>query len=253
MSMPTISRLFFYPIKSFRGLEVKSLQLTKQGPLLDRQWMLVDDKNQMITQRTMPELARIGLSIEDESRIELTRDGQLITDFGLDETEEKFTVKVWKDEVPALEVSHDVSNDLSALLEKKVKLVKMAPECERRGRFADSMPLLVISEESLKGLEERSKTSLSIVRFRPNVVVKGCVPHAEDSWGRFQIGSLSFTATKACIRCRITQTHPLTGEVAEEPMKTMLTYRRVEKGVAFGYYYSNDQVGEIQVGQNLSI
>jgi len=249
----TISRLFFYPIKSFRGLEVKSLSLTKQGPWLDRQWMLVDEKNQMITQRTMPKLAQIGLSIEDEARIELTQHGQFITDFGLDETEAKMTVKVWKDEVPALEVSSDVSNDLSQLLEKKVKLVKLASECERPGRFADSQPLLVISEESLQNLELKAQTSLSMVRFRPNIVVKGCAPHAEDVWGRFEVGSISFTATKVCTRCRITQTHPLTGVVGEEPMKTLLTYRGVEKGVAFGFYYSNDQTGDIRVGQNLVI
>jgi len=246
-----ISRLFFYPIKSFRGLEVKSLHLTSQGPYLDRQWMLVDEKNQFVTQRTMPQLARIGLSIEDGARIELTRDGNFITDFGIAETEEKLNVKIWKDEVDAFEVSTDVYDDLSKLLDKKVKLVRISEESDRPGRFADEEPNLVISEESLKALEERAKTSLSMVRFRPNIVVRNCLPHAEDKWGQFKIGKIQFIGKEACTRCRITQTHPLTGEVGEEPMKTLKTYRSTEKGVAFGFYYGNDQSGEIQVGQSL--
>jgi uncharacterized protein YcbX len=251
VTKPQISRLFYYPIKSFRGIEVNSLKLTMQGPQFDRQWMLVDEKNQFLTQRTMPQLARIGVSIEDESRLELTQNGEFITDFGLAETEGALTVKVWKDLVPAHEVSSEISADLSKLLNKQVKLVRIDDTSERPGRFADDQPLLVISEEALKGLETKARESFSIVRFRPNIVVRNAAPHAEDTWGAFKIGAISFSGVGPCTRCRITQTHPLTGEVGDEPMTTLLTYRKGEKGVAFGFYYSNDRKGEVQTGQLL--
>jgi uncharacterized protein YcbX len=248
---PQISRLFFYPIKSFRGLEVKSLRLTTQGALLDRQWMLVDGKNNFITQRTMPELARIGVALEDEARLVLTQNGKFITDFGLEEKENELTVKVWKDTELAHEVSSEVSADLSKCFGKSVRLVRINDQSERPGRFSDDEPLLVVTEESLQALAVRAKESFFVARFRPNIVVRHAIAHTEDSWGQFKIGTLSFQGVKPCTRCRITQTHPLTGEVGDEPMKTLLTYRKAEKGVAFGYYYSNDQEGEIHTGQNL--
>ena len=118
MNTPEISRLFYYPIKSFRGVESKTLNLQKQGPEFDRQWMLVDEDNQFITQRQIPTLARIGVSIVDEARIELSLKGELVADFGLMEKEsETIHVKVWKDEVAAHEVSSDVSAAISKLLD----------------------------------------------------------------------------------------------------------------------------------------
>jgi uncharacterized protein YcbX len=251
---PEISRLFFYPIKSFRGVETKTMKLTPQGAEWDRKWMLVDAKNQFITQRTMPQLARIGVDWIDDSSVELMQNGETLCDFGLNEQEgEQLTVTVWKDQVPAFEVSSEVSEALSQVLDKPVKLVRMADECKRLGRFGDSQPLLVLSEESNKGLEELAKTSLSIVRFRPNIVIRHCLPHSEDIWNSISAGSLTLRRIKPSTRCKIAQIHPLTGEVGEEPLKTLMTYRQIENKIAFGQYYGNDQSGEIRVGQILKV
>jgi hypothetical protein len=32
-----------------------------------------------------------------------------------------------------------------------------------------------------------------------------------------------------------------------------MTYRKIEKGVAFGFYFTNDREGEVQVGQHLIV
>ena len=49
---------------------------------------------------------------------------------------------------------------------------------------------------------------------------------------------MEFKALKPCTRCKITTVHPLTGEVGDEPLKTLATYRRQERGIMFGYYYA---------------
>jgi uncharacterized protein YcbX len=48
--------------------------------------------------------------------------------------------------------------------------------------FADGYPILIISEESLSDLNSRLDSPLPMNRFRPNLVVKGCPPFAEDTW-----------------------------------------------------------------------
>lgn len=262
--MATIHDLYFYPIKSFRGVKTSVMDILKDGPAWDRQWMLVDEKNQFITQRTMPKLAKIGLTFDPEACIELSMPGLDSIDFGLEEQEsEKLTVKIWKTEVPAHQVSEEVSDWLSSVLDKKVKLVRLSAEAHRKlspefedkeVRFVDSQPLLVMSLASQKLLEQKAGVSLSMARFRPNIVIDGVDAHAEDTWENgFTIGSIQFKPMKPCIRCKITTVHPLTGEVGEEPLKTLATYRQEEDGIAFGYYYAHSGEGRIANGDSVKI
>ena len=67
-----VEGLFCYPIKSFRGLELGELELLPQGPRWDREFMLVDENNRFITQRTHPQLARIALRVAGQNAIELS-------------------------------------------------------------------------------------------------------------------------------------------------------------------------------------
>src|SRR6476661_3380485 len=112
--MATIKDLYFYPIKSFRGLRTNELYMDKMGPRFDRQWLLVDKENRFITQRTMPLLAKIGLRMADDIEIELSTPELGTSEFALAEREgDEFQVQIWKDQVPAFEVSGEVSDWLS--------------------------------------------------------------------------------------------------------------------------------------------
>ena len=48
-------------------------------------------------------------------------------------------------------------------------------------------------------------------RFRPNFVVEGCNPYAEDGWSHVRIGGVPFRVAEACPRCAITTTDQQTG------------------------------------------
>ncbi len=112
--MAIIKDLYFYPIKSFRGLRTNELYVDKEGPRLDRQWMLVDKAGQAITLRTMPVLAKIGLRMVDDLEIELSRADLGVCEFAVGEREgDEFEVQIFKDKVPAFEVSSEVSAWLS--------------------------------------------------------------------------------------------------------------------------------------------
>jgi uncharacterized protein YcbX len=255
-----VQDLFFYPIKSFRGLHTNELRLSEAGPELDRQWMLIDDKKNFLTLRQIPELAKIGLSLDDAG-LQLSQGEYGSVDFGLNEREgDEFTVTVWKNEVPAFEVSSEVSGWLSDLLKKNVRLVRISENSkrgyaelpERTIRFVDQRPLLVISRASLEQLEKKAGITIAMSRFRPNIVVNQVPAHAEDEWTGFKIENLEFKALKPSTRCKITCTHPLTGVVGEEPLKTLATYRRLEKGICFGYYYAHLRNGTIKLGATVS-
>jgi len=54
--------------------------------------------------------------------------------------------------------------------------------------FADGFPILLITEASLNDLNTRLEHPVSMRRFRPNLVVDGDTPYAEDNWQRIRIG-----------------------------------------------------------------
>lgn len=265
MKHPKISQLYFYPVKSLRGVMVSEMEINEQGPLWDRQWMIVDDKNKFITLRTYPQLTTLGVHFFPDSHVEIHGKSDMV-DFGLEERQgDAFDVTIWKDQVPAFEVSEEVSQFLSDFLDKPVKLVRLS-ESAQRGfhsefpedtvRFVDSQPLLLLSKESLALLETKLGHQVSVQRFRPNVLIENVAPHIEDEAKGLKMGGIDFEPTKACGRCRITQVHPLTGELSDEPLNTLGTYRRGEgedKKIYFGYYYSNRGTGKIKVGDPVEI
>jgi uncharacterized protein YcbX len=55
--MTVLSRIFVYPIKSCRGIEVSEAQLAARGLQGDRRYMLVDAKGHFITQRQFPKMS----------------------------------------------------------------------------------------------------------------------------------------------------------------------------------------------------
>jgi uncharacterized protein YcbX len=96
--------------------------------------------------------------------------------------------------------------------------------------FADGYPLLLANEASLEELNERisdSNLRVPMNRFRPNVVVTGTEPFAEDSWKRIRIGETIFRVPKPCARCVTTTVDQAIGEFdGKEPLKTLATFRR---------------------------
>ena len=120
--------------------------------------------------------------------------------------------------------------------------------------FADGYPLLLISEASLADLNSRLATPLPMNRFRPNIVVTGCEPYAEDTWQRIQIGGLGFDIVKPCARCATTTTDQATGARGKEPLKTLATYRDgPDSGPLFGQNVIHAGVGAIRVGDEVEV
>lgn len=108
----------------------------------------------------------------------------------------------------------------------------------RRVQFADAYPFLLISQGSLDLLNEklaaRGEPAIGMERFRPNLVVAGCEPHAEDTWERLVIGDMRFDVAKPCARCVITTVNAKSATYGAEPLRTLATYRREAGKVLFG-------------------
>jgi uncharacterized protein len=63
-----ITDLRIYPIKSCRGISLKSAQLTHQGIENDRRWMFVDSENKFVTIRQRPQMTLINTAINEDTQ-----------------------------------------------------------------------------------------------------------------------------------------------------------------------------------------
>ncbi len=90
-------------------------------------------------------------------------------------------------------------------------------------------------------------------RFRPNLVVSGCEPYAEDGWVRVQVGTVPFRVAEPCARCAITTTDHRTGARGKEPLRTLATYRKVGGEVLFGRNLIHASLGTVRVGDPLEV
>ena len=173
---------------------------------------------------------------------------------------ESIKVQIWKAKTTGAVVSDKADDWISRAMGEPSRLVYMPDAARRRispkynaGKgivgFADAYPILVASEASLQDLNSRMETPITIDRFRPNIVLKGCEPYEEDTWTTLRIGKVVLRSARPDIRCLVTTQDPFTGEsLGPEPLKTLATYRKVEGGVIFGMYYIPEKVGRISIG-----
>ncbi len=258
-----VAALYRYPVKSFDCVPLQTMQVDAFGPVWDRRFMLVDEDNRFITQRKYPTLRFLKADIEGD---ELRLAGKALkTAFiPLGSFSESCTVQVWGDEVDALVSSdHQMNLALSSYVGFPVRLVYMPSSSFRQvdltfsqpGEgvgFADGFPFLLTNTASLADLNGRLESEISMLRFRPNIVIDGALPYQEDTWRRIRIGEITFVVSKPCSRCAMT-TIDDRGQFGKEPLKTLATYRRNEYGVCFGQNLVHEGQGEIAVGDEVEV
>jgi len=255
-----VSALFYYPIKSCGGTALLEARLDARGLEGDRSLMVVDPAGRFITQRqrarlalVRPRLSRDVLTLEapgmETLSLELVREGPSLE------------VEVWGDRCQAVDQGEAARRWLSEFLDRDCRLVGMAAgfvrpvgELGAQVGFADQYPLLVISEASLAELNARLPARLPMNRFRPNLVVAGCSPYAEDGWGRIRVGSLTLARAKPCARCVTTTIDQDTGVAGDEPLRTLATYRKMEDGgVAFGQNFVHLAEGTVRIDDEVEL
>ncbi|WP_405801243.1 MOSC domain-containing protein [Streptomyces sp. NBC_01506] len=126
--------------------------------------------------------------------------------------------------------------------------------------LADSCPLLVATVSSLDALnsliaqgDHADEGPLPMDRFRPNLVVAGTAPWAEDAWRRITVGEVTFRVTKPCARCVITTTDQRTARRGKEPLRTLARHRRIEGKLIFGQKLVPENTGTVRVGDPVSV
>lgn len=272
-----VTGLFLYPVKSLRGLAVPSGSIDALGFEGDRRFLVIGPNDEMLTQRASPRMAQISTALSDHALI-LSAAGHGSISVPRHSAPfpppSRISVSVWRSKnLLADDCGPEAAAWLSSFLHLSCRLVRIgesfrrpvlykpayapaasspdAPRVENRlvssdlVTFADGYPFLIISEASLAQLNDRlvarGEEPVPMDRFRPNLVISGCEPFAEDTWPRLRIGNVVFRAAGPCSRCAITTTDQLTGaRSGPEPLRTLAAFRR-----------DAADPGDVNFGQNL--
>lgn len=255
--MMHLSGIFVYPIKAMGGISLETASIEERGLALDRRWMLIDEQDQAITQRQIPELSLCRLRIVEDGITVFYQDEQLFIPQNENRYPEQATVQVWDDRLNALIASPEINDWFSKQLGhncrlayqglSSVRLTSTKYTDAREVSLADGYPYLLLSEESISFLNKKLEKPISIDRFRANFIVSGAYPHAEDDFHFFQIGHTGFKAVKPCARCSVITINQSTGEAGKEPLKSLATYRKRNNKIYFGQNLVYDGIGPAKV------
>lgn len=261
----SVSELYVYPIKSCRGISLERAQIGSRGIQRDREFMLVDPLGRFITQRQQPRMALIETEIRADGILSVKAPNMPELVIVGNNQGERFEVGIWRDTCIGIDQGYTIAEWFSTFLGVPCRLVRMPEHYVRRVNphyarsaqdqvgFADGYPFLLIAESSLADLNARLQQPLPINRFRPNIVLKGTLPYAEDTWRKIRIGEMIFHVVKPCARCPITTTDQATAARSKEPLRTLATYRRAQKGVIFGQNLIHIGEGIIRPGDPVEI
>jgi len=265
-----LSEINIYPIKSLGGISLKSSTVEACGLQFDRRWLLIDEKNNFLTQRNFSKMATVN--------VEVLKNGLRVSENGNEmnipfepNTNEAASVKIWSSRCRAKVYEKETNDWFSNVLQTDCKLVLMPEETRRKVNyfyavhkddtvsFADAYPYLLIGESSLEDLNSRLENPVPMNRFRPNFVVSGTEAFAEDKWKQIKIGACVFHVVKPCGRCVITTIDQASGEKQSvEPLKTLASYRipkrSIKKKILFGQNLIAENAGDVvKIGDKVEV
>ncbi|WP_137990936.1 MOSC domain-containing protein [Streptomyces vilmorinianum] len=272
MPIPRLRSVHVHPVKAMRGYAPAEAEVQPWGLAGDRRWTVVDASGKVVTQRRHPRMALASAESLPGGGIRVSASGRPALSIEVPRPSSTIRVEVFETPVEAVPADPAADAWFSEYLRAEVRLVHMDEPGHRRPidpayalpgetvSFADGYPLLVTTTSSLDALnsliaqgDHADEGPLPMNRFRPNVVVDGTAPWAEDRWTRLAIGEVTFRVAKSSGRCVVTTTDQGTAERGKEPLRTLARHRKDGSRLIFGQNLVPEHTGTIRVGDEVKI
>jgi uncharacterized protein len=218
--------LWRYPVKSMAAEPLDAADVSWSGFAGDRRWAFIRPGLERsgfpwLTIRELPELRNHVPSFVDPDRPETS------------------TTMVRTPDGRQLEVT---DAELASALGDGVRVIK-----QNVGVF-DTMPLSLITTQTIAGLGEQVGVALEPQRFRPNLLVEALSdePFPEDAWvgSVVRVGELRMRIDKRDQRCVMVNIDPVTNERDASILRGIAK----ERQSCLGVYGSTVEPGRVAVG-----
>lgn len=286
----TVSRIFYYPLKSGTEIETKEALIRETGIVNDRRFVILDKKTLKFQNiKSNKDIYFIQVNIAgDSATVKIPNHSTVFT---IDLSQEiKSTdparivsVNMYNILGQGLIMPEEINKAISEYLKgeyilvystkhryvgdyDKTNLLDNLDKEKDKTYFADLAPYLLSTEESLeilnKKLKDKAEDDVTFINFRPNIVISGYgAPYYEDKLQKFKIGNAVFRRIKGCVRCKITTFNTIKNKFNPnvEPLETLYEDRNDERigGPVFGSNLCCDIEGNgevtIKVGDEVEV
>lgn len=254
-----VTRLGTTPVKGLRLHQPAEIELDAQGAMGDRDFCLVNERDQIVSVTKLGLLVRLVAVYEpDAKRLTVSSDRGVECD-GEIRLGDPVTVQLTHNRSPwpAREVLGPWSDVFSVIAGRPLRLVKT----DTPGGASDAAPVTLLGEGSLDHLVSSSSLgSVDPRRFRMLIQFGSLAPYVEDTWaGRVvTIGEASVRVGGPVPRCAATMRHPEQGEQDLPTVREIHALRGRQPtmfgdGVPFGVYAEVLTPGRIRVGDELTV
>jgi uncharacterized protein len=244
-----VTAITTYPVKSCAGISLTEAGFTPRGLEHDREYMLVDDDDDFVSQRKVPELALVVPRI-GESVITLVAPGMESIEIPLEiepDDSQLVVATVHEKPVAGQIVGQEFNEWFTTFLPpykqsrryrllrvredlpRSIKALYHQPGASNQVGFADGGAILLASEPSLAQLNTEMDEPVPMNRFRPNIVIDGAqlTAYDEDYWRKVRIGELDAFVVKASDRCVVPDVDQSTAVVGKAVRRALVTRRGV--------------------------
>lgn len=260
-----VEAINLYPIKATKGVPVRSAVVELAGLRHDRRWAIVDLEGRRLNATRHDILLAVTAQPSADGGIKLTSAGRQPLTVAVPMGGPRIPVDVSR--VPEMTDAGDAAADwFTDVLGVPVRLVWQDDPVARGMSLkhggtgveplslADTGPLLLTSNASLTQLNDWiGEGDLDMRRFRPNVVIDGDVPFAEDAWRTIRIGDVDYRLAEACDRCMVTTIDPDTLVHGKEPICTLARHRKWAGKTWFGIRIVPLSTGTLDVGDAVRV
>jgi len=252
-----VAWISFTPVKGLRVQELHEAELTGEGIVGDRAFLLVDKQGRMTNGKRHGALIAVVADHDAAAgRLALRfPDGRIVEDAV--ELGEPRDVRFYRGTLRVRPVAGPFSAALSEHAGQTLRLVAAPPtrSAVDRGRGG---AVTLLSRASLERLREQSGAAEPIDhrRFRMNLGIDGVAPHEEDAWhGRdVRVGEALLHVTGHVGRCAVTTRDPDGGVVDFSTLHHLASYRGraaepdATERLPFGVHARVLSAGRVRVG-----
>ena len=275
-----LTGLHVHPVKSTAVRSVDEAAVLPRGLADDRSWVVVDADGVLVSAREEHGLLAI---LADTPRTDPTVSSALrlrapgLEDLMLPEpTGDLVRARVHKHELQGIPAGPEADAWVSKAVGRDGLRLVWCDDPTRRSlnpafsspgdhtAFADGYPVTIATESSLRQLNEwvsqrraeegePVQPSLEMRRFRPNLVVDGEKPFAEDDWHLVEVGDVVLRVAKQTDRCVMTTIDPSTLAGGKEPIRSLARHRRFDRLPMFAMFLIPQTTGTIRVGDPVRV